>query len=282
MEGGGEWCIPFPEGIPGIGGAFKDAEDNSITYLYLTDPTNEEAIRATRCLHTRPGNTIRILQGQYTIRDLEEWKSMITAASGDIPGISWTDASESHNRVLVGLTPRRGTLGLLDAALERLGIPKEAVIIRHPRTPERPVIEPDPQLAQTLHLSLDVPSQASYGETVQFKLTVKNVSDRTVEMMLGDIKERGYPGSRKFLVFKPNGEPIWMSGGFVFLVDSGVSLAPGEELEFRIEWEQVDYLSNDVPPGAHLVYGVFEFTAGFGGDKKTMEVGPAVMVILEP
>jgi len=108
MEGGGEWCVPFPEGIPGIGGAFKDAEDNSITYMYLTDPTNEEALRAIRCLYTRPGNTIRILQGQYTIRELEQWKSMITAASGDIPGISWTDASESQNRVQVGLTPRRG------------------------------------------------------------------------------------------------------------------------------------------------------------------------------
>jgi len=133
-----------------------------------------------------------------------------------------------------------------------------------------------------LRLSLDFPSQVSYGETVQFSLTVKNVSDQTVDMTLGDLKERGYPGSRKFLVFKPNGEPVWMSGGLVLAVASGVSLAPGQELEFRIDWEQVDYLSNEVRPGTYLVYGIFDFTAGFGGEKKMMGADPEVMTVLEP
>jgi len=44
----------------------------------------------------------------------------------------------------------------------------------------------------------------------------------------------------------------------------------------------VDYLSNEVPSGTYLVYGIFDFTAGFGGEKKMMEAGPAVMTILEP
>ena len=98
---------------------------------------------------------------------------------------------------------------------------------------------------------------------MQFKLTVKNVSDWTVEMTLTDREDRDYPGSRKFVVTGTDGTPLWMSGGFVFLVASGVSLAPGEEIEFTDTWEQVDYLSNDVPSGVYMVYGVFEFTAGF-------------------
>ena len=94
--------------------------------------------------------------------------------------------------------------------------------------------------------------QASYGETVQIKLTLRNVSDEPVSFYLG-----GGPG-HDFVVTTPDGEEVWhsmcakISNAALF----SETLEPGEELEFIGEWEQVDNRGEPVPPGLYFVRGV--------------------------
>ena len=145
----------------------------------------------------------------------------------------------------------------MEAALATVDVPQGAVVIeigcngirQWPLDRGEP---PDEAFLSTIDYSLEVMSQAPYGETVEMKLTLRNVSGGTVNLVLG-----GRP-PYDFEVSTPDGQQVWhwKCGKIINQPLDSKTLEPGEELEFIAEWEQVDNRGESVPPGAYLVRGV--------------------------
>ena len=110
---------------------------------------------------------------------------------------------------------------------------------------------PDEAFLSTIDYSLEVVSQAPYGETVRMKLTLRNVSDAPVGFVLG-----GRP-PYDFVVSTADGEQVWhwKCAKIIAQPLDSKTLKPGEELEFVGEWEQVDNRGEPVPPGTYWVRG---------------------------
>ena len=194
-------------------------------------------------------------EAEYSAADLARWYERLVDVR-KVPGIAWTDLNEARNRIEIGIYPLRGARKEWEAALATLDVPREAIVIEvgcdgiHP-WPIDPGEPPDEAFLRAVDYSLDVVSQAPYGETVQMKLILRNVSDGTVSFVLG-----GRP-PYDFVVSTADGEQVWnwKCGQIIEEPLDGKTLEPGEELEFVGEWEQVDNRGEPVPPGVYLVRG---------------------------
>ena len=171
----------------------------------------------------------------------------------------------------------RGAREEWESALATLDVPREAIVIEvgcegiHP-WPLDLGEPPDEAFLRAIDYSLEVVSQAPYGETVRMKLTLRNVSDGMVNLVLG-----GRP-PYDFEVSTPDGEQVWhwKCGKITNLPLDSKTLEPGEELEFVGEWEQVDNRGEPVPPGAYLVRGMLNF-----GPRNVVPVGVVVTAAQE-
>ena len=203
---------------------------------------------------TTPPQTL--VEAEYSIGELAMWYERLGDVIWGIRGIAWTDLNEAKNRIEIGIYPLRGAREEWEAALATLDVPREAIVIEvgcdgiHP-WPIDPGEPPDEAFLRAVDYSLDVVSQAPYGETVQMKLTLRNVSDGTVSFVLG-----GRP-PYDFEVSTPDGEQVWnwKCGQVIEEPLDGKTLEPGEELEFVGEWEQVDNRGEPVSPGVYLARG---------------------------
>ena len=246
------------ERVPGFGGAFRDPDQN-IVYIYLQDASMQE--EAERALNEEfgpdflSGREVRVLKGEYSMDHLNAWYRTVSGVVWHIPGLAWTDLDERKNRIEIGMYPMRGGREEMEAAIATVNVPRGAIVIevgcegKWPRDLGEP---PDEAFLRAVDYSLDVVSQAPYGETVQMKLTLRNVSDGTVSFVLG-----GRP-PYDFEVSTPDGEQVWhwKCGTIIEEPLDGKTLEPGEELEFVGEWEQVDNRGEPVPPGTYLVRAV--------------------------
>ena len=195
---------------------------------------------------------------EYSMADLAKWYRRVSEVIWQVSGVAWTDLDEAKNRIDIGLRPRRGNRDALERVLATLDVPRGAIVIEvgcdgiHP-WPIDPGEPPDEAFLSAVDYSLDVVSQAPYGETVQMKLTLRNVSDEPVSFVLG-----GRPPF-DFEVSTPDGEQVWnwKCGQIIEEPLDGKTLEPGEELEFVGEWEQVDNRGEPVPHGIYEVRGVF-------------------------
>lgn len=250
------------EQVPGFGGVFKNPILR-IVYIYLQDASlQEEAERVlTEVLGPEflAGSEIRVLEGEYTMAHLDKWYYRMRGISRQVLGISLTGVSERKNRIEIRMYPVRGAREKLEAALVMLDIPLGAVDIdvgckdssqwRYSPGEGEP---PNEAFLRAIDYSLKVVSEASYGDTVQMKLTLRNVSNEPVNLFIG-----GTP-AHDFVITTFDGEQIWrwMCARITLQALSGETLEPGEELAFTGEWEQVDNRGQPVPPGRYLVRGV--------------------------
>ena len=194
---------------------------------------------------------------EYSAADLAAWYEDVMDVVFQVPGIVWTDLDEGKNRIEIRMYPRRGGSEEMEVALATLDVPREAIVIDvgcegirqwpldHGETP-------DEAFLSAIDHSLELVSQTPYGETVQMKLSLRNVSDEPVSFSLG-----GRP-PYDFVVSVPNGEQVW-HWKCAKIVEEPLdreTLGPGEELEFLGEWEQVDNRGEPVPPGSYLVHGM--------------------------
>ncbi len=193
---------------------------------------------------------------EYSEADLTRWYERLVDVR-KVPGVAWTDLNEATNRIEIGVYPLRGAREEWEAALATLDVPREAIVIDvgcegispWPLDLGEP---PGEAFLRTIDYSLEVVSQAPYGETVQMELTLRNVSDGTVNFVLG-----GRP-PYDFVVSTADGGQVWhwKCAKITLLPLDSKTLEPGEELEFVGEWEQVDNRGEPVPPGTYLVRGV--------------------------
>ena len=210
--------------------------------------------RSTAAGATTPSPTSA--ETEYSAADLARWYERLVDVTWRVPGIGWTDLNEAKNRIEIGIYPLRRAREEWEAALATLDVPRGAIVIEvgcesiHP-WPLDLGEPPDEAFLRAIDYSLEVVSQAPYGETVRMKLTLRNVSDRTVNLVLG-----GRP-PYDFEVSTPDGEQVWhwKCGKIINQPLDGKTLEPGEELEFVGEWEQVDNRGEPVPPGVYLVRG---------------------------
>ena len=193
---------------------------------------------------------------EYSEADLTRWYERLVDVR-KVPGVAWTDLNEATNRIEIGVYPLRGAREEWEAALATLDVPREAIVIDvgcegispWPLDLGEP---PGEAFLRAIDYSLEVVFQAPYGETVQMELTLRNVSDGTVNFVLG-----GRP-PYDFVVSTADGGQVWhwKCAKITLLPLDSKTLEPGEELEFVGEWEQVDNRGEPVPPGTYLVRGV--------------------------
>ena len=94
--------------IPGFGGMFVESRADNSVYVYLFVPTDENSVEAVLCVFGRPGRTVGILQGQYTMAQLVEWHEGRLRDSGiNIPGVTVTTGGidEMNTRLSFDLLP---------------------------------------------------------------------------------------------------------------------------------------------------------------------------------
>ena len=199
-------------------------------------------------------------EAEYSEADLAWWYERLgNVTSLGVPGIAWTDLNEVKNRIVMGVYPLRGAREEWETALATLDVPRGAIVLEvgcegiHP-WPLDLGEPPDEAFLRAIDYSLEVEDQVSYGETVQMKLKLRNVSDDPITFYLG-----GRP-PHDFVVSTPDGEQVWhwKCAKIIQLPIDSNSLEPGDELEFAGEWEQVDNQGERVPPGTYLVRGVLD------------------------
>ena len=211
-------------------------------------------VRSTAAGATTPSPTQA--EAEYSAADLARWYERLVDVR-KVPGIAWTDLNEAKNRIVMGVYPLRGAREEWEAALATLDVPRGAIVLEvgcegiHP-WPLDLWETPDEAFLRAIDYSLEVEDQASYGETVEMKLTLRNVSHGPVNLVLGGVPPFD------FVVSTPDGEQVWhwKCAKITLLPLDSKNLEPGEELEFTGEWEQVDNRGEPVPPGTYLVRGI--------------------------
>ena len=248
------------ERVPGFGGVFLDPSQD-IVYIYLQDPSMQE--RAESVLTEVygsdffAGREVRVLEGEYSMAHLNAWYRTLRGVIWQVPGISGTGLDERINRIEIDMQPRRGGREEMEAAIATVDVPREAIVINvgcENIGPLDPGESPGETFLRAVHYSLDMVPQASYGETVRMKLTLRNVSDEPVSFSLG-----GSP-PHDFVVTTLDGEQVWhwKCSRIILALLGNETLEPGEALEFTGEWEQVDNRGEPVPPGTYLVRGILD------------------------
>ena len=248
------------ERVPGFGGVYLDTNQN-VVYIYLQDPRMQETAETVLTEVLGPdflvGKEVDVLEGEYRMAHLEEWfyRTMIVLG-GYVPGLVGTSVNERTKRITLRVQPRRGGREQIEAAIATAEVPREAFVIRIGcnvlRLGDYMGEKPGKAFLRAIHHSLEMVSQAPYGETVRMKMTVRNVSDGPVRFYTG-----GRP-PHDFVIMTPDGEPVWRWACAKIRqlpLDSEI-LEPGEMLEFTGEWEQVGNRGEPVPPGTYLVQGI--------------------------
>ncbi|MFQ5878980.1 MAG: BsuPI-related putative proteinase inhibitor [Dehalococcoidia bacterium] len=243
---------------PGFGGMFVDPAEN-VLYVYLLDLSKkDEAVAAISRVFGPdriPSGGVKVLQAQYTIAQLSRWYEPMSKLL-TIPGITGTDLAEHKNRLKVGVEDIQ-LKGQVESELDRLGIPREVVLIEddgrscQDRISEINQSSPPSHLANLLNLALEATSILRAGETANFKLAVKNISDHPLTLYAGYDRY-------EFLVTRED-RVVWcvFHGGAMpdglYVLD----LQPGQAEEYVAQWEQRDSYKNPLPPGSYFVRGVF-------------------------
>jgi len=116
--------------VPGFGG-FYLSRDGSPT-VYLTRGASrapaERAFAGYLAARGLSTAAVRVLEGRYGWQQLQRWQDAASAEALAVPGAVFVDNDETTNRVLIGVE-RLSAMGQVRAAVARLGIPDDAVIV---------------------------------------------------------------------------------------------------------------------------------------------------------
>jgi hypothetical protein len=142
----------FDRQVPGFGGFFL-SRDGTPT-VYLTRGTARAPVErvlagylAAKGISTA---AVHVAEARYGWKQLERWQAAATVEALAVPGAVFVDNDETTNRVLVGVEDL-GATGQVRAAVARLGIPDDALIVQR--------VDPIHQVA-TLQNVVDRPVRA--------------------------------------------------------------------------------------------------------------------------
>ena len=120
--------------VPEFGGAYSSNNGTTLN-IYLTEnETSQEKQQNTQealedLLDVKPGLTLNVIKGTYTITQLSEWyETLRTDGIWNRNGVITTDLNEGTNKLYVGVTAAEDIAGV-QTFLDEAGIPREAVTI---------------------------------------------------------------------------------------------------------------------------------------------------------
>jgi hypothetical protein len=117
--------------VSGFGGYFLDA--SGVPTVYLRDVSQraaaEQALAGFMADRGFATTALRVRQGQYEYRQLDQWYRGARAAAFSVKGIILGDVDEGSNRLRFGVA-NAGAAAALRGALDRAGVPAGAAIIQ--------------------------------------------------------------------------------------------------------------------------------------------------------
>jgi hypothetical protein len=116
-------------GVRGFGGFFFDAAGQPTAFLKhgAERPNVERALAGYLRAQGHAPTALRVRRGDYDWADLERWYTVASTEVLAHTGAVFVDVDEATNRVRIGV--ERGAEGIAHAAVARLGIPTDAVIV---------------------------------------------------------------------------------------------------------------------------------------------------------
>ena len=177
----------------------------------------------------------------YEIDQLNAWYEALSDPIWNLGLIQSSYVDESTRQIVFDSYALRGVREAFESVVSTLDIPRDAVFLnvgcenfrQWPPDPLKPL---DESFLHALEVSMEVPTQATYGKTVPLKLTLRNVGDKSVAFLQG-----GKP-YHDFVITTSDGKAVWYWGCAQYRFDVlGIgNLEPGEEKEFVEEWQQVN------------------------------------------
>lgn len=142
----------FDRQVPGFGGFFLNRDGSPTVYLTRGSSRTpaERVLAGYLAGRGLPTAAVRVVEGRYGWQQLQRWQAAATVEALAVPGAVFVDNDEANNRVLIGVE-NPGVMGQVRAAVARVGIPNEAVLVER--------VEPIVQVA-TLQNVVDRPVRA--------------------------------------------------------------------------------------------------------------------------
>ena len=219
----------------------------------------------------------------YSIEQLKEWRRELVDALEQVGLSSGSSLDDRAKLIIIGIKALRGVREAFESVVSTLDIPRDAVVLEvgcenFKRWPPNPLKHLDESFLHTLEVSMEVPTQATYGKTVPLKLTLRNVGDKSVAFLQG-----GKP-YHDFVITTSDGKAVWYWGCAQYRFDVlGIgNLEPGEEKAFVEEWQQVNVSGEPVSPGIYLVHGVLETGAIDAPTSESHVTEPHQLEVLKP
>ena len=195
----------------------------------------------------------------YEIDQLDAWYEALSDPIWNLGLVQSFYVDESKRQIVFDSYAFRGVREAIEAEISKFNIPRDAVFLnvgcenfrQWPPDPLKPL---DESFLHTLEVSMEVPTQATYGKTVPLKLALRNVGDKSVAFLQG---RKPY---HDFVITTSDGKAVWYWGCAQYRFDVlGIgNLEPGEEKAFVEEWQQVNIRGEPVSPGVYLVHGVLQ------------------------
>ena len=116
--------------VPGFGGFFLDANGEPTIYLArgASRAPAERALGAYMAARGQSAAALHVREARYGWQQLQRWQDAATDGAFSVSGTVYVDNDETTNRVHIGVA-NIGTTGQVRAAIARLGMPDDAVIV---------------------------------------------------------------------------------------------------------------------------------------------------------
>jgi hypothetical protein len=121
----------FDRQVPGFGGFFLSRDGSPTVYLTrgASRAPAERVLAGYLAAKGISTAAVHVAEARYGWKQLERWQEAATVEALAVPGAVFVDNDETTNRVLVGVE-NLGAMGQVRAAVARLGIPDDAVIVQ--------------------------------------------------------------------------------------------------------------------------------------------------------
>ena len=116
--------------VPGFGGFFLDRNGEPTIYLArgASRAPADRALGAYMAARGQSAAALHVREGRYGWQQLQRWQDAATDGAFSVNGTVYVDNDETTNRVHIGVASI-GTTGQVRAAIARLGVPDDAVIV---------------------------------------------------------------------------------------------------------------------------------------------------------
>jgi hypothetical protein len=121
----------FDRQVPGFGGFFLSRDGTPTVYLTrgASRAPAERVLAGYLAAKGISTAAVHVAEARYSWQQLERWQEAATVEALAVRGAVFVDNDETTNRVLVGVE-NLGAMGQVRAAVARLGIPDDAVIVQ--------------------------------------------------------------------------------------------------------------------------------------------------------